>query len=166
MRQPPGYPTSTPELICRLHKTLYGLKQSGHCWYQKLLNIMVTHLGYQCCDIDQAVFFKRDGSCIVVVLVHVNDCTIAATSLNDIIELKARISEHVEISDLGELHWLLGIEVKRDRYRYTLHLSQRLYIDSILRCYGLEDLKPLSTPLDTNTRLTTAQSPTTTTEIA
>ena len=122
---------------------------------------MVTHLGYQRCDADQAVFFKRDGGCIVVVLVHVDDCTIAATSLDDIIELKAQISEHVEISD-----WLLDIEVKRDRHRYTLHLSQRSYIDSILHCYGLEDLKPLSTPLDMNTQLTTAQSPTTTTEIA
>jgi hypothetical protein len=58
MSQPPGYhaPNSTGK-VCRLHKTLYGLKQSGRCWYQKLINIMLK-LGFARCDVNQAVFFK------------------------------------------------------------------------------------------------------------
>ena len=167
MQQPPGYHApGSPKLVCRLRKTLYGLKQSGRHWYQKLVEIMLTHLGFSRCDVDQAVFFRREGRAIIVVLVHVDDCTIAATSITLIADFKARISEHVEITDLGELHWLLGIEIKRDRERHTIHLSQRSYIDSILRRYGLQDLKPVSIPMDVNIRLTTAQSPSTTAEIA
>jgi len=62
MQQPSGYhePDSL-HLVCRLRKTLYGLKQSGHCWYQKLVDIMLTHLGFQRCNVDQAVFFHHQG---------------------------------------------------------------------------------------------------------
>ena len=167
MQQPPGYHILPKEgLVCHLRKTLYGLKQSGRRWYQKLCEIMMTHLGFQRSDVDQAVFFRREKESLSIVLVHVDDCTITATSMNLINDFKLRISQHVEITDLGELHWLLGIEVKRDRERRTIHLSQRSYIDSIIRRYGFQDLKPVSIPMDTNVRLTTAQSPSTTADFA
>jgi hypothetical protein len=50
----------------------------------------------------------------MIVLVHVDDCTIAATSIILIDRFKAEISKHVEITDLGDLHWLLGIEIARN----------------------------------------------------
>ena len=62
MQQPPGYYNpSQLKLICCLQKTLYGLKQTGHHWYQRLVEIMMTHLNFLRSDIDQAVFFCHDG---------------------------------------------------------------------------------------------------------
>ena len=53
MQQPPGYHTpSNNQLIWCLQKTLYGLKQSGCHWYQKLMEIMMTHLGFSRSDVD------------------------------------------------------------------------------------------------------------------
>jgi len=75
---------------------------------------MLTHLGFLCCDVDQAIFFQYEGWAIIIVLVHVDDCTIAATSITLIANFKVQISEHVDITDLGKLHWLLGIEIKHD----------------------------------------------------
>jgi reverse transcriptase-like protein len=46
MKQPPGYATESLGKVCRLWKTLYGLKQSGRRWYQRLVEIMMTHLGF------------------------------------------------------------------------------------------------------------------------
>jgi len=115
MQQPPGYHApGLAKLMCRLRKTLYGLKRSGQRWYQKLVEIMLTHLGFAHCDIDQAVFFQHEGQAIIIVLVHVDDCTIAVTSITLIADFKAQISEYVDITDLGELHWLLSIEIKHD----------------------------------------------------
>jgi hypothetical protein len=71
-----------------------------------------------------------------------------------------------EVTDLGELHWMLGLEIKRDRDAWTIHLSQRVYIDSILRRYNLDGLKPLSTPMDTQVCLSSDQAPSTTAEFA
>jgi hypothetical protein len=165
MSQPPGYhaPNSTGR-VCRLRKTLYGLKQSGRRWYQRLVDIMLRYLGFSHCDVDQAVFFWREGCMIIIVLVHVDDCMIAATTITLVKDFKAKIAEHVKITDLGELHWFLGIEIRRDREKQTIHLSQWSYIDSILRRYNLQDLKPVSTPMETQTKLSSSQSPATTAE--
>jgi Reverse transcriptase (RNA-dependent DNA polymerase) len=167
MRQPPGYAsTESPNKVALLKKTLYGLKQSGRRWYQRLVKILVSELGFTQCEVDQAVFFKTGKSSKAIIVVHVDDCSIAATSLAIMGELKTRIGKFVEVTDLGELHWLLGIEITRDRERRTISMSQRSYIDSILRRYGFEDLKPISTPMDPHIRLSSAQSPTTGLEFA
>ena len=80
-------------------------------------------------------------------LVHVDDCTIVATSMLLIENFKAAIRKHVKISDLGELHWILGIEVRCERKNKTILLSQCAYLESILRRYGLDELKPVSLPM-------------------
>ena len=84
-----------------------------------------------------------------------------ASTLALVVDLKRRVGEHVEVTDLGELHWLLGIEVKRDRETCTISLSQRSYIDAIIRHFGLEDSKPISTPMDPNSKILTSHSPST-----
>ena len=90
MQQPPGYhTTSNRGPVCRLRKTLYGLKQLGRCWYQKLVEIMMTHLKFSRNDVDQAVFFRREEKSVIVVLVHVDDCTITASSMALIKDFKA-----------------------------------------------------------------------------
>ena len=152
MKQLPGYPVSTvPSQVCRLKKTLYGLKQSGRRWYQRLVEIM-EKMGFKRCDVDQAVFYRQKpkGSTMMIVLIHVDDCKIVGTSIALIVRFKIEIAKYVAITDLGELHWILGIEVKRIWENHTIHLSQRSYIESMLRQYGLEDLKPVSLPMETS----------------
>src|SRR5882762_9673082 len=105
-------------------------------------------MGFIRCDVDQAVFFKRKGDDLTIVVVHVDDCTIAATTIALVIEFKTALRKHIEVTDLGELHWLLGIEIKRDRTHRTIHLSQRSYIAAILRRFNLEDTRPIPMPLD------------------
>src|SRR5713226_1267836 len=161
MWHPPGYKShDTGNRILRLVKTLYSLKQSGRRWYQKLSSIFLS-LGFQQCSVDQAVFHKSDKHKkeLTVVAVHVDDCTIATSSTRLVEDFKASLRRHVEVTDLGALHWMLGIEIRRDREAGTVHLSQWAYLDSILRRYHLADLKPLSMPMDTSTRLTTEQAP-------
>jgi hypothetical protein len=168
MRHPPGYKDpAAAEHVLRLLKALYGLKQAGRRWYQFLVAIF-TALGFLWCAVDQAMFFKIDivNGVLTIVVVHVDDCTIAASTQKLIDEFIAGLRKHVEVTDLGELHWMLGLEIRRDRDARTIHLSQRAYIDSILRRYNLDGLKPLSTPMDTQVRLSSDQAPSTTAEFA
>jgi transposase InsO family protein len=160
MRNPPGYPEDASGRVLRLRKSLYRLKQAGRRWYQKFTQILAS-LGFAQCKVDQAVFYKHSKSpqVFIVIAMHVDDCTIAANSATAVDAFKAGLRKHVEVTDLGELHWMLGIEVKRDRAGGTIHLSQRSYIDSILRRFGFEDTKPVSTPFDTQVRLTLEQAP-------
>ena len=83
-----------------------------------------------------------------------------------IARFKTKIMKFVNITDMGELHWILGIEVRQICEEQKVLLCQKSYLDSILRHYGLEDLKPISTPMDPSAWLTTAQYPSTTEELA
>ena len=103
---------------------------------------------------------------LTVIVVRVDDCTIIATTICLIEELKAGLHKHFEVTDLRELHWMLGIKVKHDHSGCMVHLSQRAYIDAILRCYHLSDLKPLSTPMDHQVRLSSDQAPASAAECA
>jgi hypothetical protein len=167
MQQPPGYPApNSSGKACGLVKTLYSLKQSGHCWYQKLVEIMLDKLGFTQCNVNQAVFLQLNSEHDTIVLAHIDNCTIAASSLELIVSFKDAIKEHVKITDLGELHWLLGIKICCDCETRSIHLSQCLYLNSIICCYGFEDLKPVSTPMETHTQLSSSQSPFTTAKFA
>ncbi len=167
MKHPPGFKPPNSNTVLRLVKTLYGLKQSGRRWYQKFKEILCDHLGFSQCDVDQAVFYRNDEKKgFMVIVVHVDDCTLAARNLEVIAKFKEELSQFVEVTDLGELHWLLGMEIKRDRHARTLHLSQKSYIEGILRRYGLDEHKPLSTPMDPNVHLSTAQCASTPEDIA
>jgi Reverse transcriptase (RNA-dependent DNA polymerase) len=146
---------------------LYGLKQLGWQWYQKLTSIF-TSLGFKWCLVNKAVFFKVDmckGE-LTITTMHVNDCTIATTCIHLIKELKAGLHQHIKVMDLSELHWMLSIEIKHDREASTIHLSQHAYIDTILHCYNFADLKPLLTPMDVQVRLSSKQAPVSVAECA
>ena len=152
MKQAPGYKVSGEEKRkkeYRLKKSLYGLKQAGRRWYQKLVEIM-TKLGFERCESDQAVFYRRSEAMemLIVVLVHVDDCTIVGKSLALVERFKVEIAKYVEITNMGTLHWILGIKVHHIWEDHKLLLSQKAYIKSILWRYGFEDLKPISTPMD------------------
>jgi hypothetical protein len=121
----------------------------------------VDNLGFTQCDVDQAVFFSRSESELVVIVVHVDDCTIAMSSINGIAKVKEQMRKHIKIMDLRELHWLLGIEVSHNQDNRTLSLSQKSYFDSIIRCFNFQDLKPVSNPMEPITKLHSGQSPST-----
>ena len=168
MQHPPGYKAQgAGHSVLHLWKTLYGLKQSSRRWYQKLSSIFLS-LSFTQCSIDQAIFYKadKDRKALMVVAVHVDDCTIAAGSDTLVHELIDGLRQQLEVTDLGKLHWMLGIEIWRNRESGTTHLSQHAYIDSILNRYNLADLKPLSTPMDTLIHLSTEQAPVSAAECA
>jgi hypothetical protein len=72
---------------------------------------MFISLGYKQSEVDQAVFYKLlpQVKQLIVITVHIDNCTIAASTTCLIEDLKARLSCHVEVTDLGELHWMLSI---------------------------------------------------------
>jgi hypothetical protein len=120
------------------------------------------------CSVNQAIYFKvviTKGE-LTIVVVHVDNCTIVANTICLIDELKASLSKHFKVTDLGELHWMLGIEVKHDCSGRLVHLSQHAYIEAILHHYHFADLKPLSTPMDHQVHLSSDQAPASTAECA
>ena len=143
---PPGYnqPGSLKK-VCRLKKTLYGLKQSPGAWFGRLTRTMKM-LGFLQAQCDHTLFYKRSSSGgVTILLVYVDDMIVTGNNLLGIDQLQDQLKKEFEIKALGQLKYFLGIEVAhRDG---ELFLSQRKYITDLLNYAGMQDCKPASTPI-------------------
>ncbi|XP_019245174.1 PREDICTED: uncharacterized protein LOC109225037 [Nicotiana attenuata] len=139
-----------PTLVCKLNKSLYGLKQGSRQWYAKLTETLCLK-GYTHFMNDYSLFYKKNGKSSVYVIVYVNDVLFAGTDQEEIIQLKAFLHEQFRIKDLGQLHYFLGLEVmyKDD----GIIISQRKFVLDMLKEYNCLDYKPCSSLLDPTIKL-------------
>ena len=146
-----------PGNVLRLRVAIYGLKQSGRCWYATFLNALVS-IGLKRSEHDHALFYRHHDKRISSYLAsHVDDLTLIAPDDRSMETFKRRVKAKFECTDSGELHWILGIEAKRDRPSRTISLSQTAYIDSIIARYGFQNDKPVVMPMDPNAKLSKDQ---------
>ena len=164
MRQSPGFEKKTKDgLVCKLVKSLYGLKQSPRQWY-KLLDKFLRDKGYRRSDVDPCIYVKGDKNIIMIAL-YVDDLIIASNSEKLMKETKQNLCDRFEMKDLGRLHYCLGIEIVW-RDDGTCMFNQSKYIENVLERYNMKDCKPVSTPINSGTKLTKEMSPKTEKEIS
>lgn len=149
MTQPEGYAKKSPdgkEYVCKLLKSLYGLKQSPRNWWQHIDKLLKS-MGFIPSSADPCVYIKTfpDGSILIVVL-YVDDLIIAGSSMKIINDFKAELAKHYKMKDLGELTWILGMHITRDRENRTLEIHQSAYIDQMLERFGMADCYTESVP--------------------
>jgi hypothetical protein len=166
MEQPPEYETADRRtFVLKLQKALYGLKQGGQKWYNTLC-CTLTKLGLKRAEADFGVFYAHIGGDIILLVIHVDDCVLTGSNVALLTKFKQKVGATHKLTDLGPISWLLGIKVTRDRPTKTLHLSQTSYVESIVRRFNLDNLKPVSTPLDPTMQFTKSQCPQTISDIA
>jgi aspartate carbamoyltransferase regulatory subunit len=159
MNQPKGFVIPGEEnLVCRLKKSRYGLKQSPRQWYKRFDSSMLSH-GFKRSDYDSYVYLKIVNGSAIYLLLYVDDMLIAAKDKSEITKLKAQLSKEFEMKDLGAAKKILVMEIIRDIKFDKLYLSQRGYIEKVLRCFNMHNVKPVNTPLDAHFRLSTALCP-------
>lgn len=150
MRQPQGYEQRGPDgqkWVCRLRKGLYGLKQSGRLWNQKLTTEL-EKLGFTTIKSDPAVYIMERQGVRIIMPVFVDDITITSKDRSQIQWVKDSLSKVFKIKDLGPTKFLLGIDIDYDRSKRTISFSQRQYILDILARFNMSDCSPVSTPMD------------------
>src|SRR6201996_2464397 len=160
MHAPPGleHPTD-PTLVWRLLKPLYGTIQGGDYWAEERDEFMVDELGWRKLIRDAAVYLKEwDNNDIAIVGFWVDDVTSCGKSKR-LLELEAAFNQKYGISGQGDLEWSLGMKFVRDLDAGTSTLSQEAYIISMMRRFGLEDAKSVTTPFAPGTVLTADMSP-------
>ena len=153
MDLPPGFRAKgeCSGKVCRLRKTLYGLKQSHRAWFSQF-NDVVLSIGFIRCHSDHTCFIRRhsQGQCIII-SVYVDDIIITGSHTSGIAKVKKDLGLSFDIKDLGPLRYFLGIEVARSRQ--GISLSQRKYTLDLLEDTGMLGCRPASTPMDPNLKL-------------
>ena len=110
---------------------------------------------------DHAVFFRHKGEFSSVVSISTDDMVISSNTIESINWVKGEFKKWFKVSDLGEIKWLLGLEVKHNKAAHTLSISQSAYVDKLVEHFGLNDANTISTPFEPGTTLSTDQSPST-----
>jgi hypothetical protein len=101
------------ELVCKLKKSLYGLKQSPRMWYQKF-DTYILGLGFVRSRVDHCVYSKHIGNHFIYVVLYVDDMLLVGNNMDVIKEVKSQLSSKFEMKDLGAANFILGMEIKRD----------------------------------------------------
>ena len=147
---PPGFSEGNEGKVCKLKKSLYGLKQSPRAWFDRFTRV-VKGQGYNQGQSDHTMFTRHseDGK-RTILIVYVDDIILTGDNLVEIERLKKVLATEFEVKDLGELRYFLGMEVARSKK--GISVSQRKYVLDLLEETGMLGCKPSDTPIEAGRR--------------
>jgi hypothetical protein len=148
-------------LKCRSY--VYGLKQSAARWHE-LFSTWLKDYGFQNLDEDGVTFIKRQrdrhgAESKIVLSMHVDDGLAASNDPAMYAAFLDALRKDFELSDCGELSWLLGCKVEQDRQAGTVRLTQEKYCNDVLKRFQMHDCTPVSTPCEANMHLSDSDCP-------
>ena len=146
--QPPGFIThgkNGEELVLKLNKSLYGLKQSGRLWNEMLDNFL-CNLKFERSHNDYCVYTRSEKGIKTIILIWVDDVLIASSDLASINEIKSKLSEKFRMKDFGQISYFLGIEFEIAHDFIKMHQSK--FICKLLDKFGMNDCNKKLIPCD------------------
>jgi hypothetical protein len=136
--------------VCRLIKSLYGLKQASKQWHEKF-NTTLTSTGFIVNEADKCVYYRYGGGERIILCLYVDDILIFGTSTRLIDEIKSFLSRSFDMKDLESADIILNIKLIKSDDRITLNQSH--YAEKILSRFGFEECKISPTPYDASIKL-------------
>ncbi|KAH9088958.1 hypothetical protein LEN26_019328 [Aphanomyces euteiches] len=148
MVQPEGFiDQERPTDVCLLKKSLYGLKQAPRQWHKKLHQFLLS-IHFKQCFKDQCVYVKTNSQVNVTtyLAVYVDDIVLAGKDKTELETISSMIKQSFEVTDKGELEYILGIQVSRDRMMKTIHIHQEKFVLELLDRFHMTNCHPVQTP--------------------
>jgi hypothetical protein len=148
MRVPEGLKTPGPNqnrnmFIVRLQRSLYGLKQSGRMWFNRLSNFLLQR-SYINNDDCPCVFIKKSSDGFCIISVYVDDLNIIETT-RDIEEAMTYLKKEFEMKDLGKTKFCLGLQLEHLHEGVFVH--QSTYTKRVLEKFNMNECHPLKPPM-------------------
>jgi Reverse transcriptase (RNA-dependent DNA polymerase) len=108
--------------MCKLRKGIYGLKQAGRQWNKTLDKAMLKH-GFNRISADHCVYMQSTSQGKSMIAVHTDDMAVAASIIPERDSILRGLRSMFDITHLGDIRWMLGIEICRDRDNRTISMS-------------------------------------------
>jgi ATP-binding cassette subfamily B (MDR/TAP) protein 1 len=113
MLQPEGFAeTGKENLVCRLNKSLYDLKQAPRCWYKRFDSFIIS-LGYNRLSSDHCTYYKRfeEDDVFIILLLYVDGMLVIGPNKDRVQELKAQLAREFDMKDLGPANKILRMQI-------------------------------------------------------
>ena len=154
LEQPQGFvkkANSGQKLVCKLNKSIYGLKQAAKNWYEALTSLLLKE-GFKRSRNDYCLFVrKEEDETFSYVLVWVDDIVVAGATEEAVNEIKSMLNENFKMDDRGALNWFLGMQILRTHDKITV--DQKKYVETVLQQFNMSDCKAVATPGEVNLKL-------------
>lgn len=145
MKKPPSFVDPLLQNhVCRLHKSLYELKQAPRAWYHHLSTFLLT-ISFVGSVSNNSFFLKKNGEFTVYILTYIDDIIIIGFNFMLIQEVINHLKSRFAIKDLGPLHYFLGVEAIH--HQHGLFLSQQQYIVELLQKSKMDGAKQKKTQI-------------------
>ena len=146
MDLPQGYPRKGDNQVCKLNKSIYGLRQASRQWFHKFFSALLAN-GFTQSKHDFSLFHISANAAIAFLLVYVDDRIISSPDKHQILLVQCNLESLFKLNVLGDIEYFLGLEVAKG-----ICLSQHKYALSLLEDTGFLDCKPTSVPMDPSLR--------------
>ena len=147
MEQPPGYQTGGQAQVCRLRKSLYGLRQAPTVWNQTLHRFL-EQIGFQRLDSDRGLYVRvgeRTAVVDMLLTVYVDDLLLMGKPA-DCRLVADQLAEAFEMTSLGPVKYLLGVEIVIDVSQRRVEFNQQAYVRDVLKRFHMENCNGCATP--------------------
>jgi hypothetical protein len=142
MAQPKGFVIEGKEnLGCHLTKFIYGLKQTSRQWYLKF-DGTIRKFGFKKNEEDNYIYAKFKNWKFIFPVLYMDDILLESSDVHLLLKTMGFLSSHFDMKDLDEAFYVLGIEFHRDRRKVVLGLSQKSYIEKVLKKFNMHKSNP------------------------
>ena len=94
-------------LVCKLKKPIYGLKQASRQWYLKFEEVITRH-SFKENVVDRCIYMKVSESCFIFLVLYVDDILLATNETDMLAETNQMLCNHFDMKDLGEAYFVLA----------------------------------------------------------
>eukprot|EP00253_Pinus_taeda_P029821 PITA_29821 len=144
IEQPLGYEKKGQEhKVCRLKKTLCGLKQAPRAWYSRIDSYLLEN-GFEKCEGEPTLYIKEKDSKILIAVLYVDGVIFTGNDDYLIENFKAVMKEEFEMTNMGLLRYFLEIEVEQSGNE--IFISQAKYVNEVLKRFNMQESKATITP--------------------
>jgi hypothetical protein len=147
MEQPPGHAQDPDVFVCRLRKSLYGLRQAPNVWY-RTLHAKLKRMEFKRLDSDYGLYAQtvgETGEIAILLSVYVDDLLLMGPP--ELCRCVAQqLMDEFQLTELGPVKYLLGVEILISPERDQVVFSQRQHIKTVLQRFDMASCNGCATP--------------------
>jgi hypothetical protein len=156
----PAYDTNGDKLVCKLNRSLYGLRQAGREWNILLVKFIIEW-GFLQSSVDVCLFTYKSGEDVIWILIYVDDIMVASSSQPLRKRFVGDLSKRFPTEDRGPLKWILGISIDYPPGRIAM--GQSLFVTDLLEKFAPHvaagHARKFDTPADDSIKFDASQCP-------
>jgi hypothetical protein len=147
MAQPDSFAIKGKEHMgYHMRKSIYGLKQASREWYLKF-DETIRSFDFKENEEDNCIYAKFRSRKFIFLILYVDDILLASSDVSLLLETKRFFSSNFDMKDLGEASFVLEIKIHRDRRNGVLGLSQKAYLEKVLKKVSMHACNPTLAPI-------------------